>query len=364
MADILGPYGVSFLIIGVNTGLALIIICIGRRKWFGRPVSRRLIFASTITLVIAMVAVVMYGKGRIQFIDAELKNAPRRTVAAIQGNIPQDVKWDPQFQQSTTLKYIQLSGTFKSTKTDLIVWPESATPFYLYDNPFLTRMVTARINDIGTDFLIGSPSALHREGKIIYYNSAYLIDKYGRPVEKYDKAHLVPFGEYVPFKRYLPFIGKMVAQVGDFEAGPTGRTLKWGDQRIGVLICYELIFPELARDQVKNGASLLVNLTNDAWYGRTSAPYQHFSMAIFRAVENKRALVRAANTGITGFIEPVGRIQKTTGLFKEAAIRQPVHLINLETIYTRVGDLFAKACLVTAAILSLCFFILRKRRGL
>jgi len=364
IADILGPYGVSFLIVAVNTGITLVIGCLSRGKWFGRPVSGRLIFASTITLVIATVAVVMYGDRRIRFLDSKLTHAPRRTVAAIQGNIPQDVKWDPQFQQATTLKYIELSGTFKTTKVDLVVWPESATPFYMYDNPFLTRLVTTGINEIGTDFLIGSPSALRRDGKIIYFNSAYLIDKFGRPGERYDKAHLVPFGEYVPFKRYLPFLGKMVAQVGDFEAGPTGKTLRWGDQRLGVLICYELIFPELARSQVKNGATLLVNLTNDAWYGQTSAPYQHFSMAIFRAVENKRALVRAANTGITGFIDPVGRIQETTGLFITSAIHQPVHLIDLETIYTRVGDLFAKACLLTAAILSLYFFILRKRRGL
>ncbi len=363
VTDILGPYGVSFLIIGVNTGLALIIICIGRGKWFGRLVSGRLIFASTITLAVATVAVVMYGNERIRFIDAELKHAPRRTIAAIQGNIPQDVKWDPKFQQSTILKYIQLAETIKSTKTDLIIWPESATPFYLFNDPFLTRMVTGGINEIGTDFLIGSPSVIRREGKLVYYNSAYLIDKFGRPLEKYDKAHLVPFGEYVPFKRYLPFLGKMVAQVGDFEPGPAGKTLKWGDQRLGVLICYELIFPELARDQVKNGASFLVNLTNDAWYGRTSAPYQHFSMAVFRAVENKRALFRAANTGITGFIDPVGRIQKTTDLFKEAVIHQPVHLIDLETAYTRLGDLFAKACLITAALLTLYFFILRKRSG-
>lgn len=364
VADILGPYGVSFLIVAVNTGLASVVICLGRCKWFGRPVTGRLILASTITLVIAMAAVMIYGDRRIRSLDAKINDASVRTVAAIQGNIPQNAKWDPQFQQTTTLKYIELSSTFKTTKVDLVVWPESATPFYLYNNPFLTRMVIAGINEIGADFLIGSPSAMRREGKVIYYNSAYLIDQFGKPMGKYDKAHLVPFGEYVPFKRYLPFLGKMVAQVGDFEAGPTGKTLKWGDQRLGVLICYELIFPELTRDQVKSGASLLVNLTNDAWYGCTSAPYQHFSMAVFRAVENKRALVRAANTGITGFIDPVGRIQQTTGLFKAAAIHQAVHLIDLETVYTRMGDLFAKACLIATALLALCFFILRKRKGL
>ena len=118
---------------------------------------------------------------------------------------------------------------------------------------------------------------------------------------KYDKVHLVPFGEYVPFKKWLPFIGKIVEHVGDFKAGEKGSTLSWKNNRLGVLICYELIFPNLSRQATQNGASALINITNDAWYGRTSAPYQHFSMAVFRAVENRRALVRSANTGFFGF---------------------------------------------------------------
>jgi apolipoprotein N-acyltransferase len=137
----------------------------------------------------------------------------------------------------------------------------------------------------------------------------------------------------------------MVEGVGDFRAGEKGRTLKWKNFRIGVLICYEVIFPPLARAMVQNNASILINITNDAWYGKSSAPYQHFSMAIFRAVENRRSLVRAANTGISGFIDPSGRIIESTDLFKDAVITQKVPMLDMKTFYSRFGDVFAMACL-------------------
>ncbi len=355
IADILGVYGVSFLIVFVNVGISLGIAGFNHWKWFDRPVSAKSSLTSTVILIITVVSALGYGRMRIQTIDTVVNHSMTRTIAAVQGNISQDVKWDSKFVLSTILKYIGLSTPFKTSQTDLIVWPESATPFYLTDDPYLTRMVMDGVKATGTDFLIGSPSFSKHGKKRIYHNSAYLIDKTGQPVERYDKAHLVPFGEYVPFKKYLPFLGKMVAQVGDFEPGPTGKTVPWDHHRIGVLICYELIFPELARLQVQNGASFLVNLTNDAWYGRTSAPFQHFSMAVFRAIETRRSLVRAANTGISGFIDPVGRIQKPTGLFEATAIRHSVPLISIKTHYVRTGDLFAHVCLVILAL----FFVWR-----
>jgi apolipoprotein N-acyltransferase len=179
----------------------------------------------------------------------------------------------------------------------------------------------------------------------------------GRSAGKYDKVHLVPFGEYVPLKKWLPFIKKLVAQTGDFKTGKKGAVLKAGPYKIGVLICYEIIFPGLSRASSENGADLLANITNDAWYGTTSAPYQHFSMTVFRAVENKRSLVRSANTGISGFIDPVGRINGSTPLFKEAVMTQPMPVIKLKTVYTRFGDIFAMTCLGITIIT----FILRRK---
>jgi apolipoprotein N-acyltransferase len=136
--------------------------------------------------------------------------------------------------------------------------------------------------------------------------------------------------------------------VGDFSSGEKGSTVGLNGHSIGVLICYELIFPYLSRAEVINGAGLLVNMTNDAWYGRTSAPYQHFSMAVFRAIENRRALVRAANTGISGFIDPAGRIIGSTPLFEDAVMTKRVPVLKELTFYTRFGDIFALACLAAA----------------
>jgi apolipoprotein N-acyltransferase len=140
----------------------------------------------------------------------------------------------------------------------------------------------------------------------------------------------------------------MVAQVGDFSSGEKGRTLDWGAQNppIGVQICFEIIFPGLSRSLVKNGAGVLVNLTNDAWFGKSSAAYQHFSMAVFRAVENRRSLVRSANTGISGFVDPAGRILARTALFEDAVVDRPVPVVSGTSMYTRTGDLLPLACLI------------------
>ena len=127
-------------------------------------------------------------------------------------------------------------------------------------------------------------------------------------------------------------------------------TLEWGKHRIGMLICYELIFPYLSRESTRNGANLLINITNDAWYGRTSAPYQHFSMAVFRAVENRRALVRSANTGISGFVDPTGKIIAASPIFEEAALTAQIPLMSVSTLYTRFGDWFSLICVVVSGL--------------
>jgi apolipoprotein N-acyltransferase len=175
-----------------------------------------------------------------------------------------------------------------------------------------------------------------------------MVEPDGRVSGRYDKVHLVPFGEYVPLKRLLSFVGKMVAQVGDFSSGEKGRTLAWGDGQppIGVQICFEIIFPGLARSLVNNGAGVLVNLTNDAWFGRSGAAYQHFSMAVFRAVENRRSLVRCANTGISGFIDPAGRIVTQTALFTDAVVDRRVPILIERSLYTRIGDVLPLLCLL------------------
>jgi apolipoprotein N-acyltransferase len=347
ISDIFGVYGVSFIVLLANTTIYLGFLYFTGKHRQESPVTRKRVIVASLTAVIIIIASFLYGSARINSIDTLCLNAPTEKIAVVQGNIEQSLKWEPAFQVKTIRKYIRLSRSMAQHEPALIVWPETATPFYFFNNTRLSAMVIEGIQQIATHFLIGSPSFVQKNNRIDYFNSAYLVDPSGTPSGKYDKAHLVPYGEYVPFRDWLPFLGKMVTQVGDFVPGKVGDTLEWDDYKLGILICYEIIFPELARAVTRNGASLLVNITNDAWYGKTSAPYQHFSMAILRAVENRRVLVRAANTGISGFIDPAGRVMASTELFEDAALTREVPMLKNITFYTRHGNLFAVVCLIT-----------------
>lgn len=346
IADIFGVFGVSFLIVLANAALFLFLLCLTKSNWQGTRISKRLVAGSMTCFALIFGLVWFYGVQRVKLVDELGAVSPTLKGAIVQGNIDQAKKWDRLFRRFSTQKYIDLSLSAKSEHPELIVWPETATPFYFLKNIRMTQVVMNGIQRVGSNFLIGSPSFIRREKEVSYYNSAYLIGPDGEIKGKYDKVHLVPFGEYVPLKKWLSFAGKMVEHAGDFKPGKEGNTISLGDHHLGVQICYEIIFPDLARAMAKNGAVLLVNITNDAWYGTTSAPYQHFSMTIFRAVENKRSLIRSANTGISGFIDPAGRVIASTPLFEDAVLIRSVPLLNKQTIYTRVGDIFAIICLI------------------
>ncbi len=350
IADIFGVYGVSFVVALTNTILFIGLLYLTRKTWQGKIISNRQAAAAMVAGSIFLGCLWFYGNWRINSIDRLISNAGIIKSAVIQGNIDQDKKWDPVFQKETIKTYIQLSLMTKRDKPDLVVWPETATPFYFLHDTQLSEMVKTGIQLTGTSFLIGSPSFMLSHNNIHYYNSAYLVEPNGEVTGKYDKVHLVPFGEYVPFKRWLPFLGKIVAHVGDFQSGIRGNVIHWEEQRLGIQICFEIIFPMLSRALVKNKADLLVNITNDAWFGKTSAPYQHFTMGVFRAIENRRALVRSANTGISGFIDPVGRIIATTPLCETAVMIQNVPLLKEMTFYTRFGNFFAITCLIFALL--------------
>ena len=186
---------------------------------------------------------------------------------------------------------------------------------------------------------------------MVHYNSAYLVSPSGELVGKYDKIHLVPFGEYVPMQHLLFFIGSLGEGIGDFKPGKEIFNFSLPQGEFGVLICFEIIFPDLCRRFVKEGANFLVTITNDAWFGRTSAPYQHFSMATFRAVENRVFVARAANTGITGFIDPTGKILKEGRIFTQEAMTGTIRLSDLRTFYTLYGNIFAWVCSALSILL-------------
>ena len=354
ISDMFGVSGISFLVVLVNAVVYVLLMFAAGKPWREHPVDRRQAIQTAIPAIGLIGFCLIYGSLRIGAMDDAMRDALSPRVAVVQGNIDQARKWDPAFQIGTTKKYLGLTMSAAARQPDLVVWPETATPFYFEASPKLTRLVTDAVRQAGTHLLVGSPSVQGAPEARAFYNSAYMVAPDGRATGRYDKVHLVPFGEYVPLKPVLSFVGKMVAQVGDFSPGEKGRTLAWKDglPTVGVQICFEIVFPGLSRALVKNGAGVLVNLTNDAWFGKSSAAYQHFSMAVFRAVENRRSLVRCANTGISGFVDPVGRIVAQTGLFEDAVVDRDVPVITETSIYTRVGDLLPLTCLIVLGLLA------------
>ncbi len=360
ISDIFGVYGLSALIALVNGAVFITLLFSLKKRWRQTVITKWLAAGTALVLILSVTLAWVYGFWRLETVDRLTAAAPKSRISVIQGNIDQAVKWDPAFQTRTVEKYNDLSLLAVKDNPDLIVWPESATPFYFLYDVAPSERVFEGIRQTGTAYLIGSPSFVRRSDVVEYYNSAYLIVPEDKTMGKYSKTHLVPFGEYVPFKKYLPFLGKIVAQVGDFKAGKIGNTIPWGDERLGIQICYEIIFPRLSRAMARNNASVLINITNDAWFGKTSGPYQHFSMTVFRAVENRRSLARAANTGISGFIDPAGRILESTELLQDAVATRLLPLLKTKSIYTRVGDVFAQICLATSILIALLGIYNRK----
>jgi apolipoprotein N-acyltransferase len=248
-------------------------------------------------------------------------------------------------------------------KPDLIIWPETATPFFFQDAKKYQPLILDIPKKIHTFLLFGTPSYTIHQGKVNHHNSAYLVSPSGELIGKYDKIHLVPFGEYVPMQDLLFFIGSLGEGIGDFKPGKEIFNFALPQGKFGVLICFEIIFPDLCRKFVKRGANFLVTITNDAWFGRTSAPYQHFSMAAFRAVENRVFVARAANTGITGFIDPTGKILKEGRIFTEEAMSGTVRLSSQKTFYTLYGDVFAWICSACSILLLVKALFLRLQTG-
>lgn len=344
IADLLGVYGISFLIILSN---ALIYRFFSFKT---SPVKKRLGWEA-LGFTVLLLSTLVYGQHRL----GEVPDAPtaKKTikVSVIQGNIDQSLKWDPTYQEATIRTYQRLTRSTSDFKPDLTVWPETAMPFFFQEDlPFSTQ-VREIASEASQTLIFGCPAYQRGQHGTEYFNRVYLLSDNGQISGYYDKHHLVPFGEYVPLKRFFPFIHRLVQASGDFAPGRELKPLGPAHLSSGILICYEVIFPELARAQTREGAEILVNLTNDAWYGKTSAPYQHFSMAVFRALENRRPLIRAANTGISALINPKGKIIERSGLFKEQVLSKEIELAPSSlSVYTRYGDLFPFVLLVICLI--------------
>lgn len=255
-------------------------------------------------------------------------------VTIVQGNVDQSRKWDPALQRDTVNNYLELSReALHDAPTGLLIWPETAMPFYFQEKNEFSKQLTDFVAATKTPLFFGAPAyAMTLGGGHVLFNRAYFITPSGTE-GFYDKEHLVPFGEYVPLGRYLTFVHKLVEGVGDFQPGTEALPLRDGRLALGGLICYEAIFPELAQKRVDAGANLLVNITNDAWFGDSAAPRQHLDLALLRAVEQGRALIRAANTGISAVIDPRGHIVAQGGIFTALTLPCPEVPIVSETTW-------------------------------
>lgn len=357
IADIAGVYGVSFVIVLANAAIA-------------EYIADRKRIIPLVSAVAVISVVLVYGAARLRAPGG----ADRIRISVVQGNIEQDRKWDPAYQSEVLATYERLTKDALASRPDLVIWPETATPFYFNGSgPNRARSLDliSFARKMGTPLLFGTPTYEVLPGRVVRLrNSAFLISGNGAVLPPYHKIHLVPFGEYVPLKGLLFFVEKMVQAIGDFQPGrehsvmavPVTRDAAVKDVRLSTVICYEIIFPDLVRRFVKNGAQVMTTITNDAWFGRTPAPYQHFSMAVFRAVENRVPVARAANTGVSGFIDAKGRVLGATEIFREAHDTEELVIGGTGTFYTEWGDLFAYLC----CFATLAMFIAAKgaeRRG-
>lgn len=347
IADITGIYGVSFLVVAVNGALADIFLIKRRTKDMPLfPLSQTAIGFSILLLFI--ISTVIYGQIRL----GEERPGKRFRASIIQGNIEQDKKWEPSYQNEVIRVYEELSLKAASSSPSLIVWPETAVPFFFNADKAYTQELIDFQSRLNTYLLFGSVLLKGKsDERTVLSNSAVLLGEAGRVSYIYDKIHLVPFGEYVPLQKLLFFIDKLVVGIGDYTRGDNYLRAKTPFGDFSTVICYEIIFPGLVRKFFSNGGDFMANITNDAWFGKTTGPYQHFSMAVFRAVENRKPLLRAANTGVSGFIDSSGRILSRTDLFQRIALTADLKTDAYRSFYSKYGDLFTYVCIIYSIIL-------------
>ena len=352
-----GIYAVSFLVMAANAGLALLMT---------QPATRRARSAGL--LLLSCVAVAEAGGLLLLRRAPESPESDRVMVAAVQGNVPQDRKWVPGEEARILDDLVRLTRQAAAAGARLIVWPESSSPFSfrrpvasptsgrpagngtegaaVQENPGYTRLVEDLARELGVSLIAGSVDYTVRDGEVRALNSAFAIGPEGELGPSYDKIHLVPFGEYVPLQRLLFFVNRMAGgAIAGFAPGRRFDPLPTAAGPAATTICYEAIFPGLVRRVARDGV-LLVNITNDAWFGRSAAPRQHLAIAVVRAVENRRYLLRAANTGISALVDPYGRILAETPLERQTVLLGRLAPRRQLSPYARAGDWLAWACAI------------------
>lgn len=328
----IGAYGISFFVLLTSTAVAA---SIARRRW--EP--------ATVGLLVPLLLLPLAGRWSLRQEAAEVHEAGGfgRPVRLLQPNIPNLVS----FEEGAVIRNYRkvIDQSLESCQPgSLVVWPESAAwPFLYGRDPWLDRDLASMV-DRGCTVLFNSSHPIGDS----FYNSAFLLSASG-PVARYDKRHLVPFGEYVPFRGVFGWMDKLARNAGEFRPADQTTLLPWGGEKIGMAICYEVVFPSEVAELVRDGATMLVTITNDAWYGNTSAPWQHFRAARFRAAENRRPLLRAAITGVSAYVGPDGSVRAQIGVFREGVIHARVLGERKLTPYTRLPWLVPALCTLAAA---------------
>jgi apolipoprotein N-acyltransferase len=337
VAEFGGVYAVSFLVLSVNAALAAL-AALGPRRALPGGLAAAVLLAGSVG----------YGVTAVRSADRSEAEGATVNVAVIQPSIEQTVKWDPEHQAEVMAIHEGLTREAARFHPALIAWPETAAAIFLRADPPLLGRLTALSAALGTPLLIGSVDRQDGpSGKFL--NSAFLLTGQGIRA-KYDKIHLVPFGEYVPLGWLIGFVRSWAEFISDFAAGENETIFPLPGAPFGTVICYEVIFPEVFRGFVMNGARFMVNITNDAWFGRTSGPWQHLGMLPLRAVEHRVGIARAANTGVSAFVAPSGRVSPILPLFARGVLDHAVALRARTTLYTRFGDWVAYGCLALAAV--------------
>ena len=319
------PESIQAVSVVGSYGLAMLLACAGLWLYQGRKFS-----------VLAALALLVPVLGYGFFLQDEDYDAPSRDILIVQGNLDQDIKWEEEIQMKTVEKYKELTlQALREEKADLVLWPETAMPFYLQEQSSMSFMVMNFAQKQDIELVTGAPAYEMLDDGINYqlHNRAFWVSGRGLVKDHYDKERLVPFGEYIPWSDHLFFLDRLVAGSMDFSPGKSNAPMENEDLALGMLICYEIIFPGLVRERVQKGANILINISNDAWFGRTSAPKQHLHLSVLRAVEQGRFVVRSTNTGISAFINPFGRVYKSTSLFQDATLQGRVMLLDEKTFY-------------------------------
>jgi apolipoprotein N-acyltransferase len=346
-ASLFGVYGVSMLVAAVSAGLATYAAGLRHRQGYG---GRSAPLAVVFTIVIG---VAVWGGRRAAMGEWTHTGEPIR-VGLIQGNIDQNEKVEASRAGAIFQDYLRMTRQAIGERAEFVLWPESSTPFRFEDDLFAAAQIRRLAQQARLTILFGSDQFVRgaNGAPTRYYNSAFLVQPDGTTGGVYRKMHLVPFGEYVPAKKLFFFAAPLVQAVSDFSAGEDAVLLPVGNHLVSTAICYEVVYPDLVRRFVTGGSEMLTTITNDAWFGPTSAPYQHFEQASMRAIEEGRYLVRSANTGISGIVDPYGRVVERTAIFQPAVVVGEARFLRTSTFYARHGDLLAYASvLATAALL-------------